>query len=35
MELKETMYYNARILIEASNQIRSGLADQGGLTWQN
>ena len=29
MELKETMYYNARILMEASNQIRSGLDDTG------
>lgn len=27
MELKETIYDTARILIEASNQIRSGLAD--------
>ena len=29
MELKETMYYNARILMEASNQILSVLADTG------
>lgn len=29
MELKATMYDTARILIKASNQIRSGLADAG------
>lgn len=29
MELIETMYDTARILIDASNQIRSGLADVG------
>lgn len=29
MELIETMYDAARILIDASNQIRSGLADAG------
>ena len=29
MELIETMYDTARILIKASNQIRSGLADAG------
>ena len=29
MELIETMYAAARILIDASNQIRSGLADVG------
>lgn len=29
MELKETMYYTARILMEESNQIRSGVADTG------
>lgn len=29
MELKETMYDTARLLMEASNQIRSGLADAG------
>lgn len=29
MELKETMYDTAKLLMEASNQIRSGLADVG------
>ena len=29
MELIETMYDTAKLLIEASNQIRSGLADAG------
>ena len=29
MEVKEAMYDTARILIDASNQIRSGLADVG------
>ena len=29
MELIETMYDTANLLIEASNQIRSGLADAG------
>ena len=29
MEVKETMYDTARILIEASNQIWSGIADAG------
>ena len=29
MELTETVYDTARILIEASNQIRSGLTDAG------
>ena len=29
MELTETVYDTAMILIEASNQIRSGLADAG------